>query len=154
MYRKVLAPLDGSALAENTLEHLKVLIKGCNIPEVIILRVIEPLSAQVLGSLSRTSSPILAKLETNNRQEAISYVRSIADRLKKENINAQPVTLEGNAADEILDYANKNNIDLIIMSSHGRSGIKRWFFGSVTQNVINHSTVPVLTIIPKGYHSK
>lgn len=154
VYRKVLIPLDGSELAEVILEHLKLLVKGCNIPEVIILRVVEPLPAQVLSSLSHTSSPILAELENHNQQEAIKYVQTIVERLNKENIIAQPAIKIGNPSDEILDYANNNNVDLIIMSSHGRSGVKRWLLGSVTKNVLDHSTVPVMTIIPKGYHVK
>ncbi len=151
MYRKVLAPLDGSELAEHTLEHLKVLLKGCEAPEVIILRVIEPLPAQTLSTFSHTSSPILTEMENKNRQAAKRYVRNIADRLKKDNINAIPVTLEGTAADEILDYANNNNVEMIIMSSHGRSGIKRWLLGSVTKKVLDHSPIPVLIVIPKGF---
>ena len=58
----------------------------------------------------------------------------------------------GGAADEaILDYAKENNIDLIVMSTHGRSGVHRWIFGSVTQRVLRHSPVPVLIVPPAGF---
>ena len=67
MYGKILAPLDGSELAEHTLEHLRVLLKGCETPEVIILRVIEPLAAQTLSAFSRTSSPVLTEMENKNK---------------------------------------------------------------------------------------
>lgn len=151
MYSKILAPLDGSELAEHTLEHIRVLLKGCDVPEVVIMRVIEPLPAQTLSAFSHTSSPVLTEMENKHRQAAKRYVHNIADRLIKDNINAIPVTLEGNPADEILDYANKNNVEMIIMSSHGRSGIKRWLLGSVTKKVLDHSPIPVLIVIPKGY---
>jgi nucleotide-binding universal stress UspA family protein len=49
-----------------------------------------------------------------------------------------------------LEYAAKNHVDLIIMTSHGRSGISRWLFGSVAERVSQHSTIPVLIVAPAG----
>jgi nucleotide-binding universal stress UspA family protein len=151
VYQKILAPLDGSELAECTLEHLRTLVLGCGIPEVVLLRVIEPLPPRMLGSVAHVTSDILIDMENEGEKEAQRYIRNIAKILKKEGINATPVLLTGHPAEEILNYANTNDVDLIIMSTHGRSGIKRLLMGSVTNKILSNSLVPILTIIPKGY---
>ncbi len=150
MYNKLLAPLDGSELAECTLEHLRNLVKGCSIPEVVILRVIEPLPATTVAALAEAGGNLLNEMEANQKNEATGYIENTANRLKAEGINAVPAVIPGYAAEEILNYAEKNGVDLIVMSTHGRSGIRRWVMGSVATRVLQHSPIPVLTIIPKG----
>lgn len=150
MYKKILAPLDGSELAECTLEHLRALVSGCNVPEVVLLRVNEPIAAQTLGAVAGVSSTVVDDMVNGIKKEAQRYTRNLAKKLNKEGINATPVVLDGNPAEEILNYAKNNGVDLIIMSSHGRSGIKRWILGSVTNKVLEHSPIPVMTVVPKG----
>ncbi len=150
MYKKLLVPLDGSELAECTLQHLRALVTGCNIPEVILLRAIEPLHPQVVSALVGAGGDLLKEIEDNQKKEAQQYIQKTAAKLRKDGINAIPVSVSGNASEEILNYVKNNNIDLIIMSTHGHSGISRWLMGSITHNVLYHSPVPVLTIIPKG----
>ena len=150
MYNKLLVPLDGSELAECTMEHLRALVTGCHIPEVVLLRVIEPLPGQTVAALAEAGGNLLNDLETSQKEEASDYIQKIAGMLQKERINAKPVLVSGYAAEEILNYAKNNNVDLIIMSTHGRSGIRRWIMGSVTNRVLGHSAIPVMTIIPKG----
>jgi nucleotide-binding universal stress UspA family protein len=65
-------------------------------------------------------------------------------------MSIETVVTDGRPADEILNYATDNKVDLIIMSTHGRSGVSRWFFGSVAEKVIRHATVPVLISPPRG----
>ncbi|MBN1368367.1 MAG: universal stress protein [Dehalococcoidales bacterium] len=153
MYQKILAPLDGSELAESTLEHLRNFVLVFHIPEVVILRVVEPLPAQTIGTLARVTSSILTNMENENKNAAQRYIQNVAKQLETDGINATPVVLEGNPAEEILKYAKNNNIDLIIMSTHGRSGIKRWLMGSVANRILEHSSIPVMTIVPKGIRS-
>ncbi len=74
----------------------------------------------------------------------------MAANLSKEGIAAQTVIVSGRPVDEILSYASKNQVDLIIMSTHGRAGISRWVFGSVVERVLRHSAVPVLIVPPPG----
>ena len=62
----------------------------------------------------------------------------------------QPVVIQGKVAEGILDYVVKNQVDLIMMSTHGRSGPSRWALGSVADRVIRHSLIPVLIVSPKG----
>jgi len=150
MYKKILVPLDGSELAECALDHVKAIAIGCQVPEVVLLRVIEPIPSQ---AYVEAPEDIIREAEKRNRTEAEDYLSKLADDLKKGGVAAQAVVVLGREADEILDYVNKNQVELIIMSTHGRSGISRWVWGSVTDRVIRHSRVPVLTVSPAGCRS-
>jgi len=150
MYQKVLIPLDGSELAECSLEHAKAIAQGCNVADVIVFRVIEPLSTQTLSALAEAGDDNIRKAMEQNQQDAKDYVLKVENILKTQRIASRAVTVEGRAADEILSYTEKNNVDLIVMSTHGRSGVSRFFFGSVAEKVSRHSRVPVLLISPEG----
>ena len=150
MYHRILIPLDGSELAECSLEHAKAIAQGCNVAEVIVFRVIEPLSTQTLSALAEAGDDHLRKALEENEQDAKGYVLKVKNDLNTQVIASRAVTVEGRAADEILSYAEKNNIDLIVMSTHGRSGLSRFFFGSAAEKVSRHSRVPVLLLAPEG----
>jgi nucleotide-binding universal stress UspA family protein len=149
MYKKILVPLDGSDLAECALQHVKAIAIGCNVPEVVLLRVVEPtyIGADALSASSVVFSNLLEQIQ----QEADNYIKAITQEFSNDSgINAQSMLLFGSAADEIMKYALKSGVDLIVMTTHGRSGITRWLFGSVADRVSHHSTVPVLLIAPPG----
>ena len=150
MYKKILVALDGSELAECSLEHARAIAQGCNVADVIVFRVIEPISAQTISALSRAGGDLKRKIEEQSQQDAKDYVLKVQNNLKIQGITSQAVTVEGRAADEILGYTEKNNVDLIVMSTHGKSGLSRFFFGSVSERVSRHSRVPVLLIAPGG----
>ena len=150
MYQRILIPLDGSELSECTLEHAKAVAQGCNVADVIAFRAIEPLSAQTISALAEAGDDSLRKAIEQNERDAQEYVLKVQNILKTRGIAARAVTVKGRAADEILSYAEKNNVDLIVMSTHGRSGLSRFFFGSVAEKVSRHSRVPVLLISPEG----
>jgi nucleotide-binding universal stress UspA family protein len=153
MYQKVLAPLDGSELAECTLRHVQAIATACNIPEVIILKVVEPLSSTVVSAYAEAGSAgadMLNKAEEQTKVEAQNYIDKVSQRLKSAGIQVKAEVIEGNAAEVILDYARDNQVDLIVMSTHGRSGISRFAFGSVADKVVRHALAPVLTISPPG----
>ena len=150
MYKKILIPLDGSELAECGLQHVKAVAQGCNVAGVIVFRVIEPLSSQTISALAEVGDDSIRKAEEQNRQDAKDYVSKVKNNLKTQGIASQAVTVEGRAADEILSYTEKNNVDLIVMSTHGRSGLPHFFFGSVAEKVSRHSRVPVLLLAPEG----
>jgi nucleotide-binding universal stress UspA family protein len=151
MYEKILAPLDGSELAECSLQHIKAVALGCQVPEVILLRVIEPVSSLVYsGYPEMIDGNLIAQLEEQSQDQAKNYIEKIAVRLKREGIDVKTAIVSGRPADEILEYSKKNHIDLIIMSTHGKSGISRFAFGSVAEKVLRHSTVPVLVISAAG----
>ena len=149
MYKKILAPLDGSQLAECTLAHTRAVAKGCQVPKVILLRVIEPIPQG--GDIGiEVSEDWRRNAEKGAKAAAKDYLSKVADNLNKDGIAAETAVVSGMAADQILDYAKKNQVDLIVMSSHGRSGISRWVLGSVADRVLRHSAAPVLLISPAG----
>ncbi len=151
MYKKILAPLDGSELAECSLEHVKAIATGCSVPEVVLFRVVEPIPAQVTAALAEAGGDWYTQMEKQNRAEADEYITETAKRLKKKDgITVQTALAYGSPAEEILKYAKKNQVDLIIMTTHGRSGVTRWVFGSVADRILRHSPVPVLIIAPTG----
>jgi nucleotide-binding universal stress UspA family protein len=155
VYKKILVPLDGSKLAECSLEHVKAIATGCNVPEVVLLQVLHPIhSAQPIkyeglyGQGYKDFSPdFLTKSWTQWEGEAKNYLSRLSDQLKKENlsIGTALVTAEDTAG-AILDYAKDNAVDLIVMTSHGRSGLSRWLMGSVAEKVVKSSQSPVLMV--------
>jgi len=152
MYTKILVPLDGSELSECSLEHVKQAAVAGGISEVILLRVIEPLSPNDADTWSRSGYTI-ADAQNKNKVVANNYLSQAAQKLVNQGISARAEVMEGRAAESILDYAEKNKVELIIISTHGRSGISRWTFGSVADRVVRHSPIPVLVISPPGCRS-
>jgi nucleotide-binding universal stress UspA family protein len=153
VYKKILAPLDSSKLSELSLEHVKKVALATDGPEVVFLIVLEPVSFLTYAS-TRLGEDEARNLEKKSRVHAQKYVNRIAARLKKEGINAQGEVVWGRPADEILQYIEKHKIDLVIMSTHGRSGIPRWAMGSVADKVIRSSPIPVLIIPPQGFRNE
>ncbi len=144
MYKKILAPLDTSEMAECALSHVKAIAGGCQVPEVILFSVVE--SMPHLNQLrAELGEDWVRNANKGQRTAAEEYLTKKAAALKKDGISVTIAVAEGIAADEILEYARKKNVDLIIMSSHGRSGVARWTLGSVADRVVRHATVPVLT---------
>ncbi len=152
MYKKILVPLDGAELAECVLDHVRAIVTGCQVPEVILLTVVEiheggPPSTTWGGVVSAEQEAVVV---TKYKAEARDYIIGIANRLREEGMFVQPVVIQGNVAEGILEYVDKNQIDLIMMSTHGRSGLSRWVLGSVADRIIRHSQIPVFIISPKG----
>lgn len=127
MLKNMLIPLDGSAEAESVLPYLRDLAPRFD-SQVHILSV----------GIGRKTRRVNRLLE--------DYVSRVALSLRNDGINAKPVVLYGIAADRILDFTVEKEIDLIIMATHGRSGISRWWMGSVAEKVISEAPAPVLLI--------
>ncbi len=149
MYRKILSPLDGSEFAECALDHVKAIATGCQVPEVVLLRVVEPIHASDLAAYAEAGIDTGALMHDVESGAQI-YIAKKAEELQKQGLPAHGVVATGWAADTIMSYSEKETVDLIIMSTHGRSGIGRWFMGSVADKVVRHSKVPVLTVAPPG----
>ena len=149
MYQKVLVPLDGSKLAECVVEHVKSIATGCQVPNVVLLRVVEPISPP--GYLPRgIAEDSYRDARETAEVQAKNYLNEMAERLKTEGISVETDITDGLPADEILGYAERNQVDLIVMSTHGKSGISRWWSGSVAEKVVSQSLIPVLIVTPPG----
>jgi len=158
MYKSILVPLDGSKLAECSLQHVAAIAQGCHVPEVTLLAVIEQPQQSFSsedGSKSQVEEMFRQQEQTQSKslENANKYLVKASAKLSKDNIKARIDVVQAprgkGVAEVILEYA-KNATDLIIMSTHGRSGITRWAMGSVADKVIRHSVVPVLIVASTG----
>ena len=152
MYKKIMVPLDGSELAECALPHLETVVKGCQSPEVIIVQAVEPISIPYGAEVSRFES--LGQVETfqtHLKVDAEKYVKEIVARLARAGVTAKAEVVYGRAGEALTDFAAKNGVDLVIMASHGRSGVSRWVWGSVADRLLRTLSVPVLIVRPPGY---
>ena len=157
MYKKILVPLDGSELAEAILEHVLAIATSCDVAEVVLLTVTENLDKSISEIINARVSMGLEQayqIASDKKQtyidEIVKYLKKIASNLEQKGININIEVLSGKPADEILKYSKENKVDLIIMSTHGRSGISRIVFGSVADKVLRQTEIPVL-LRPVGY---
>ena len=151
MYKKIMVALDGSRLAECVLPHLETVIKGSESPEVIVVRAAEPLSIPYgLEVTKLTSLEQLKEFETHQKADAEKYLKEIVARLSKTGANIKAQIVYGKAAEVLSEYANKNDIDLVIVATHGRSGVSRWVWGSVADRLIRSVRAPVLVVRAPG----
>lgn len=146
MYQKVLVPLDGSDLAECTLSHLKALIKDGSVGEVTLLNVV---TIDIPWAEFENRQLDLNALREPLFAASRKYLAEAESRLGSQGIKVTRESIEANRpADTITDYAKKSGMDLIIMATHGYTGLKRLMLGSVASGVLNQSSVPVLLIRP------
>jgi nucleotide-binding universal stress UspA family protein len=147
MYKKIMVPLDGSKLAECVFPHLETIVKGCGSPEVIAVQAVEPLSVPYGREVAKfTSLEQVKAFETHQKAEAEKYLKEVVARLRKTGVNARADVIYGKAGEVLSDYATKNKIDLVIIATHGRSGVSRWVWGSVADRLIHSVSVPVLMV--------
>jgi nucleotide-binding universal stress UspA family protein/RimJ/RimL family protein N-acetyltransferase len=151
--RRILVPLDGSKLAESVLPHVEMLAKqrGVEKVEVTLLRVCKP----SIISFDYEESGVPASRKEHAKQELADckrtserYFARVKRRLERSGIKVRSVVLEGEPADEIIEYANENIFNLIVMASHGRSGISRWAYGSVAGKVLLGVSSPIFLVRP------
>ncbi|MFW6150418.1 MAG: universal stress protein [Chloroflexota bacterium] len=145
MYRKILVPLDGSEFAECVLPHAKAVATGCQVPEVVLLYVVEPVRQPARAYMD---SSVLEQARRDSMTSAKEYLNKVSSDLNLPGSTVQTVVVEGYPGEQILDYAEKNQVDLITMSTHGRSGVARWAVGSIADRVLRHSVAPVLVSSP------
>ncbi|MFH1638866.1 MAG: universal stress protein [Chloroflexota bacterium] len=150
MYNKILVPMDGSELAECSLEHVREIAKGCHTSEVILLAVVEQVTGPGYTWGAVASGEQMAAEAKKVQAKAAEYLKGVARELTKDGLGVQTRIVAGMPAEAILDFAKKNDVALIIMSTHGRSGIARWAMGSVADRVLRNSSIPVMVVSPKG----
>ena len=148
MYKKIMIPLDGSELAECVLPHVEAFIKGFNASDVILVRVVEH-ERSYQGEYT-IPSEMLAKRESETKSSAKDYLDKIGNRLKHEGAALHAEVIVGNVTESLANYAEKNDIDLILIATHGRSGVTRWVRGSVADKVLRSANVPVLMVRAPG----
>ncbi len=147
MYSHILVPLDGSKLAEHVLPHVTLLAgvqEGVRVTLLRAVPTIYPLSSEWTGAVPLVIEEGL--MAAHN--EAREYLEHIAGDLQAAGLHVQIEVSTQPAADAIIDYVEQHGVKLIMIATHGRSGLGRWVFGSVTQKVLHTAEVPVLVVPP------
>ena len=138
MYKRALVPLDGSAVAE-TILPLILEIAGPLDMAVVLLRVVQPVPPMVIEG----SRHVVVEAVEARRIDAEEYLAALAVELRKNGVRVEARVHRGVPAAEILAAARETEADLIVMTTHGRSGLGRLLFGSVAEEVLRHSDIPV-----------
>jgi len=141
-FQSILVPLDGSPEAEVVLPHVASLATKIG-SRVTIFEAID------MASLGPTEFAGYSESAVRGLEATVTkYVCGIRDQLKGQGLTGECTAEKaiGPAADEIVDYAEKHDIDLIAMATHGRSGVKRWVFGSVAEKVLHAVHIPILLV--------
>lgn len=149
MYQHIMVPLDGSELAECVLPHVEALAIGCNVSRVTVVRVVTPLHLYG-GAESGLAPEERQRVEADSMSVARAYLDRMVKRMADMGISAQSEVLFGNIIDSLVDYASKDGVDLIIIATHGRSGVSRWVWGSVADRTLRAASVPVLMVRAPG----
>ena len=149
MYKKILVALDGSKLAECVLPHVQTLVQGCQVRDVVFMRVVEPIKPVV--SSEGTLTPQEAERITKSMvSDAEMYLKTLVQDLKYDGAGVKWEMKKGPVAQTLVDYATEHGVDLIVIATHGRSGVSRWVWGSVADRVLRASCVPVLMVRAPG----
>jgi nucleotide-binding universal stress UspA family protein len=152
MYNRIMVPLDGSDLAECVLPHVEKFIACGQVSTAVFVRVVEPAPTRFddTAALSSTTRDQIVEvsrmIEEKRKSNAVAYLEGVAGRLKRDGVVIKIEVLFGSVADSLADYTETNGIKLIIIATHGRSGIGRWVRGSVAERVLRFSRVPVLMV--------
>ena len=144
MYKKMLVPLDTSEYAECVLEHAKEIASARAIPKVVLLTVVE--SALRQASLTYVGEDSAADSEAKAIAAAEAYLGAVKDRLGLAASDVSTAVVVGEPAGAILDYIEENGVDLVVMSTHGRSGVSKWFLGSVVERVLRRTAAPLFLV--------
>jgi nucleotide-binding universal stress UspA family protein len=153
-YRSILVPLDGSERSEAALPHAAALARQFD-ARVVLYRAVEApglVSAGAAGPLAGGVAPPaptieMVQLEREAQAAAIAYLERHARELLAQSIVTTTRVGEGpDVAEQLLEISREEGTDLIVMTTHGRTGLARLLFGSVAESVLRRAAVPVLLI--------
>jgi nucleotide-binding universal stress UspA family protein len=150
MYKKIMVPLDGSELAECVFPHVEAFIKAFNSSDVLLVRVVEPEDMLSYRGEGTIDPQILVQRETSRVSSANDYLNQVAKRLKHEGTALHAEVLVGRVTESLIDYAEQKGSDLILIATHGRSGVTRWVRGSVADKILRSASAPVLMVRAPG----
>lgn len=142
MFDQILLPTDGSDAVAPAVETALDVARTYG-ATLHVLYVVEP-PASASGAIGGATSmdDVLEGIEQEGRQA----IEEVVDRTEAQGVETETAVQRGNPRDDILAYAENHEIDLIVIGTHGRTGVKRTLLGSVSETVVRHSDVPVLTV--------
>jgi nucleotide-binding universal stress UspA family protein len=143
-FRPILVPLDGSPLAEQALPLARRIAEraGSKLRLALVHQI--PTAA-----LDPAAARLFTSLELATRKSERAYLRSLQTKLREEGVRlASAVTLSGSVGPALAQYVRELGIDLVVMATHGRGGVRRAWLGSVADHLVRHLQVPVLLVRP------
>jgi nucleotide-binding universal stress UspA family protein len=144
MFEKVLVPLDGSELAECALPYVMNLAREGMAKELILLNVVEIPSLALSGGIDFFS------LKNALFANAQKYFIDLQTKIVAEGVKVRTEVLEGRPTQSIVEYSKGNAVDLIVIATHGYTGMRQLMFGSVALRVLHDAHTPVLLIRPES----
>lgn len=142
-FRKILIPIDFSEYSLNALEYAKLFAEKFN-AELILLNIIEP----VVFTADLTIGQVIPSIESELIQKSEGKIKELVNSLR-DKFNVRGVVKVGKPHVEIMEFAKEEGIDLIIIGSHGHTGVEQFLFGSTAERVIRKAICPVLIIKSK-----
>jgi nucleotide-binding universal stress UspA family protein len=146
MFKQILLPLDGSEMSEQALRYAVQIAENFQ-AQLTILRVMVPLAKSYRGGSASIS--VIESAENEIRNIILEYLKDLEAKIEMRNIPVRTVLREGNPSQQILQFIDKNKIDLVVMSTRGETGVTRWLLGSVTDHVVRGADVPVVVVPAK-----
>lgn len=144
MYKKILVPLDGSALAERAIRHAGEIARGAD-AEILLLQAVYVPMPVVPESALLTEGKLLEEVA----KSASEYLGRIGAEMRAGGHKVRTIIDERPPAEAILHIADQEHADLIVMSTHGRSGLSRLMLGSIAENVLRHTYCTILFVKPE-----
>jgi len=148
MFSRVLVCLDGTTVAEQMVPYAAEIARRFSSPTLILLQVVQIPSSLAAASAQGAESIIEEEMRRLAHDSNI-YLEEHAAKLRETGLTVETATIEGSPGDAIVEYANDNNVDLIAIATHGRKNIGRLVFGSVADHVLRHTSIPVLSMVPR-----
>ena len=142
MYKKILVPLDGSKLAEIALPHAESLARRYK-AKLILLTVMSPL---IITDRETSTTELYQQQLDALRKDSELYLKGLRGEFTEKNIRTEAVLSHGPVVESIVNTADNHAVDLVIIASHGRSGLMRVFYGSVAAGVLNRIEQPLMII--------
>ena len=149
MYERILIPLDGSKAGEAALPYIEELVSKLSPEvkvEVTLFQVVSSLTYVVVAGGASAQIPYTEKEMKQIKKKAMDYLNKAGEGLRSKGAIVKTKVDIGDVADAIAKVADEIKADLVAMSTHGRSGISRWAFGSITDKVLRGGGKPVLVV--------
>jgi nucleotide-binding universal stress UspA family protein len=148
MYQKIVVPLDGSKLAECVLPHVEALAKTCSVKQIVFVRVVEPFRP-FHGTFALSESEV-KKIDAEHKHATEKYLKEVLERVKYEGVEVKTQVLVGRIPESIAEFVEKHNMQLVIIATHGRSGVSKFMLGSIADRLLRSSRVPILMVRAPG----
>lgn len=151
MHERIIVPLDGSEVGESALLYVEDLMSKLSPEvgrEVILLQVLSPVSPQIIAAGGQVPDIRTTEKQTEeNKKKALDYLNEAGEALRGKGVTVTAKVAIGDASAEIVKAAEEMDTNLIAMSTHGRSGLSRWAFGSVTDKVLRREgRIPIAMV--------